>query len=248
MIVLPTARPLGGGFNPSKLSGLALWLDAADASTITLDGSNNVEQWNDKSGNGRNATQTTVLNRPGYFTNQLNGLPAIRGNSTTAHMTLSGPNMSSGYTFVWVFNTATTTSSGIYGQYPSSGTGNGIAIWSGLFRSGRTGTSITAPTGQGALGAGAPTTGMIANDCVNPTANTAFRGAWNASERTSTTTQNASTPAAGTATIFAVSPSGPDSPSSENIYEIVIYTRVLTTDEKTLLRSYITGKWGLTWL
>ena len=53
-------------FAPTDLAGLALWLDAADSGTITLDGSNNVSQWDDKSGNGRNLTQATTLNRPGF--------------------------------------------------------------------------------------------------------------------------------------------------------------------------------------
>ena len=50
-------------WTPSQLEGLELWLDADDASTITLNGSN-VAQWNDKSGNGRNASQTTATSQP----------------------------------------------------------------------------------------------------------------------------------------------------------------------------------------
>lgn len=53
-------------FSPADLSGLALWLDASDAGSLTLDGSNNVSQWNDKSGNARHVTQATTLNRPGF--------------------------------------------------------------------------------------------------------------------------------------------------------------------------------------
>jgi hypothetical protein len=41
----------------------ALWLDAADATTITTV-SSAVSQWNDKSGNNRNATQATASQRP----------------------------------------------------------------------------------------------------------------------------------------------------------------------------------------
>ena len=52
-------------WSPNMLN-TALWLDAADADTITLDVSNNVEQWNDKSGNGRHATQGTAGSRPPY--------------------------------------------------------------------------------------------------------------------------------------------------------------------------------------
>ena len=40
-------------FTPDQISGLALWLDAADSSTIQLSGAN-VTQWNDKSRNGYN--------------------------------------------------------------------------------------------------------------------------------------------------------------------------------------------------
>lgn len=44
----------------------ALWLDAADQSTITLNGSA-ASQWSDKSGNARNAVQATAVNQPQYF-------------------------------------------------------------------------------------------------------------------------------------------------------------------------------------
>jgi hypothetical protein len=62
-------------WNPSMIS-TALWLDAADASTVTTV-SGAVSQWNDKSGNGRNATQATAANRPVLSSNQLNGLPVV---------------------------------------------------------------------------------------------------------------------------------------------------------------------------
>jgi hypothetical protein len=52
-------------FMPTLLSNCALWLDAADAKTLTLSGSN-VTAWADKSGNGRNATQSTLSNTATY--------------------------------------------------------------------------------------------------------------------------------------------------------------------------------------
>ena len=54
------------GFNPRRIAGLAAWFDAADSSTISLDGSSNVEEWRDKSGLSRHAAQTTAANRPDY--------------------------------------------------------------------------------------------------------------------------------------------------------------------------------------
>lgn len=68
-------RPLATGFSPRQISGLALWLDAADSSTITLNGST-VSEWLDKSGNGRNARQPTAARQPEY-NSTLNGLPVV---------------------------------------------------------------------------------------------------------------------------------------------------------------------------
>jgi hypothetical protein len=57
-------RSSAPAWTPAQLT-TALWLDAADTSTITLNGST-VSQWSDKSGNARNATQATAANQPAY--------------------------------------------------------------------------------------------------------------------------------------------------------------------------------------
>lgn len=54
----------------------ALWLDAADASTITTV-SGAVSQWNDKSGNSKNALQSNASARPMLINNGQNGLFTI---------------------------------------------------------------------------------------------------------------------------------------------------------------------------
>lgn len=56
-------------WDPSLIT-TALWLDAADASTITESGGA-VSQWNDKSGNARHATQGTAASRPVVTANGL---------------------------------------------------------------------------------------------------------------------------------------------------------------------------------
>ena len=66
-------------WTPAQIS-TALWLDAADASTITLNGST-VSQWADKSGNGRNATQPTASSQPTSNTRTLNGLNVLDFNA-----------------------------------------------------------------------------------------------------------------------------------------------------------------------
>ncbi len=63
-------------WTPSQLTS-EVWYDAADATTITLNGSN-VSQWNDKSGNNRNAIQATTSSQPLFVNNVSNGLPALQ--------------------------------------------------------------------------------------------------------------------------------------------------------------------------
>lgn len=76
-------------WTPADLgASLALWLDADDASTITLNGSD-VSQWDDKSGNGRNAVQATAANQPAYSATNINGKPALVFNGTSDRMSLT---------------------------------------------------------------------------------------------------------------------------------------------------------------
>ena len=76
--------PSGGGaaWTPADLGAdLALWLDADDASTITLNGSN-VSQWSDKSGNARHVLQAAASGQPVYNVTGLNGKPTITFDGT----------------------------------------------------------------------------------------------------------------------------------------------------------------------
>jgi len=69
----------------------ALWLDAADSDTLTLDASDNVEQWDDKSGNGLHFTQTISGERP--TTTSFNTLTTINFNGEF----LNGPSITNGW-------------------------------------------------------------------------------------------------------------------------------------------------------
>jgi hypothetical protein len=62
----------------------ALWLDAADRSTITI--ATGVSQWRDKSGNERNATQSTAANQPAYTIGGLNGRNILTFDGTNDHL------------------------------------------------------------------------------------------------------------------------------------------------------------------
>jgi hypothetical protein len=62
-------------WTPAQIT-TSLWLDAADASTITTV-SGAVSEWRDKSGNSRHASQTVTSSRALLVNSALNGLPGI---------------------------------------------------------------------------------------------------------------------------------------------------------------------------
>jgi hypothetical protein len=64
-------------FDIKSSSGLELWLDASDSSTISFSSSNNISQWNDKSGKGNNVSQTAARTPPTLINSYANGLSAI---------------------------------------------------------------------------------------------------------------------------------------------------------------------------
>jgi hypothetical protein len=86
------AYQTGGGhplWTPASLgASLALWLDADDASTITLNGST-VSQWRDKSGNARHASQAAAANQPTYSATGFNGNGRIRFDGTNDNLSIA---------------------------------------------------------------------------------------------------------------------------------------------------------------
>jgi hypothetical protein len=60
--------------NPTTIPGCILWLDA---NQIVANDQDVIGTWTDMSGNGNNATQSTVGNRPTFCTNMKGGKPAL---------------------------------------------------------------------------------------------------------------------------------------------------------------------------
>jgi hypothetical protein len=101
-------RPTASGFNPLSISGLNLWIDFADSSTITLDTNGLIQQINDKSGAGINLTQGTGADRPGI--SAINGLPSSNWGTATNSFRLSNSTTGRNYrelavVAVWDANT-----------------------------------------------------------------------------------------------------------------------------------------------
>jgi hypothetical protein len=139
----PVITPLYGQLSPLKLggsvpvpkriSGLQLWLDASDASTlfdatsggsiVTTDG-NSVARWADKSGNNKHLTQATANARPILKTGIKNGKSILRfdGANDTMSSVLSVNNP---MTFVFVSYPVSDT---VGYRVLFAGNNNGIAI------------------------------------------------------------------------------------------------------------------------
>lgn len=66
--VMPASGGGGGGdWTPAELTTGKLWLDASDASTLTVDGSNRVSDWSNKfTGVGGSVAQVTLADQPIY--------------------------------------------------------------------------------------------------------------------------------------------------------------------------------------
>ena len=105
----PLKRLVSAAVTPpnNPLGTLYAWYDFSDTSTISLDGSGNIAQITDKSGNGHTLGNPTAANRPGQTT--INALNAGLFNSTTGTWLSGGgfnPTLPSPYT-VFVVNTLT---------------------------------------------------------------------------------------------------------------------------------------------
>ena len=78
---------------PPVTAGMMVWLtaDGVDPTDLTqVDGAGKVQQWNDLSGNSRNATNATASQRPAYIASAMNGKPALRFTEANSSKLLLG--------------------------------------------------------------------------------------------------------------------------------------------------------------
>ena len=233
-------------FNPRSISGCQLWLDGADPNgtgVLPTNGST-VSSWIDKSGNARNLTGSgtpTFLSGGGI---NFNGTNAFYTNTNFAY------NLSIRSVFlVAKLNT--------YLQYagfitfipnPSSGvdqnsiTGMSVETASSAALSFNQNLSGPSPVYSSALTATLTNVNLY-NDNMNGTIGSGF-----VNGNTITNITTAST--AGTTSGFGVGTRWQGSMSlsylfSGNIYDIILYTGPLTTNQRQQIEGYLAWKWGL---
>lgn len=232
-------------FTPTSIANLALWLDASDASTITLDGSNNVSQWNDKSGNGKHATQATTTKRPSYQTAVQNGLNACRYDGTddclqVASLTLSGQltivlacKTTTAKPFFVEHSADTNLNQGFYVNGNSPFTIGSNRTATGLF-------SANAPLSWFGAAAGVAAIRFLGSVVSGSAYSVRKNGV---SQATINTTIASSASITNTLNIGARN-NGAALASDGDYYEIMIYDRPLTDTEVGTLETYLKAKWG----
>ena len=116
-------------WTPSNIT-TALWFDASDNATVFSDagttqaiaGSSTVQQWNDKSGNGRNVSQGNAANRPSYLSANINGKNVVDCGSIASMVSLATHNIGSTSVIAAVIKPNSTTPSNR--DYITGGTNN----------------------------------------------------------------------------------------------------------------------------
>jgi hypothetical protein len=228
----------------------AQWLDAADASTVTTV-SGAVSQWNDKSGNGRSATQATAGNRPAYTTAALNSRNVITFDGTDDWVGLASSIFSSQLSFSWyavAARTSTATQGLFMERFDSNVAMVALAVGdttSILNRAG--GTSSSAIVEQTENTSFPTNSAQILGSVQAPTLGTAFRNGTSVATNSSTKASLAFRRLVIGASYLGDSSNTPGQQFwTGYAAEIVISLSTHSTDTRQRIEGYLAWKWGLT--
>jgi hypothetical protein len=227
-------------FSPRNISGLALWLDGADQSSMTLSGSN-VTAWNDKSGNGY-----VMTNNGGTTT-----IATASLNSLTTVYTPSGTN-----TRITNFVGRTKCTIFLVGKAASSR--YLLALNGGfLYTANDSLLYFSPPTGDYLDLVDSVSGSIVSNNtwfilCIgydNATNSTANPYTINGTTRSTTITPRGTpgilTDQNITSTLYINSINGTNSYDSVYTAEILYYNDTLTTSQRQQVEGYLAHKWGM---
>lgn len=219
---------------PNRIPNLTLWLDAADASTIT-NVAGAVSQWNDKSGNGNNVTQAVGAQQPITGTRTVNGLNGIDFDGSDDNLSVPAT----------AFNYGASTC--IYVHFPDVTTNLAVINSNG---SGGASTRFFFNNQQIAIGNGARTRPVLTSGStlvnvarVNKTGSSVQRAIWNNEPELSDSISRL-----GIGTIFTIGTNGSGlTPYNGIMCEILFWQRELNNAEVNQILSYLKKKWGVIW-
>jgi len=246
------------------INGLKLWLDAADAGALytgsdcktgsrPINGAS-IGCWQDKSGNGNNATQSTVANQPTYVTGAQNGNSALSFDGSSDYFSLPDYIIADGnipYTvYIVAKENATTNTSGGTNNYngllkfgTSSSAGQELAFrfhpsnyifdywWS----------SGDLPTNNGTIAIQTP---YIFTFKYDTSAGKSIYINGTLSKSSGSVGRNGLNSGQGRVGLTLLSPPY-DEHLNGSIYEINVYNIAFTAAQITSVYTYLRTKWGL---
>jgi len=232
-------------WTPAQIN-TALWLDAADAATVTASGGA-ISEWRDRSGNARHATQATTANMPTYTIAGQNGLNTIIFDGNNDWMAIpdtTNPSSANG-TFAVCKPTHGGTSGQIIGRtynwgswYLTSSTFGTAARYNigrtGVDEANATVTGLTNSTNKILSG-----TYNNANVSLSVNGGTAVNTAYTPNPIYNANDLSAIGAARATGNTVAGLFAGP-------MYEIIVVHSAPSTDTIQKIEGYMAHKWGLT--
>lgn len=213
---------------------LALWLDANDSSTITLNGFT-VSEWQDKSGNNRHASQATVGSRPTYSKTELD----------SARLTFNNQFLSSNYSInglsnVSVFVVGSSTETAYYVNF-----GYDFSVFRGVFVAQSTNNNYYSVDGR-------PYGGDFIRSTIPPASNqpaiiygnitnTGIQAGANGLLGTVVSYSTPSIQAGNFTHLFKVE----NVLNSGSISEVIVIQGAISTNTRQYLEGYLAHKWNL---
>ena len=239
-------------FTPTDIPGLALWLDGSDAATITLDGSNMVEQWNDKSGNGKHATQALILNRPSG-TATINGLGAIGFDGTNDCLQVASLALPSSITIFLVYTQTNSTTKLFFMEHSADASSNdgffvyGSAPSTTIRRSGSSNSNTPSPQTPTQGTAARQTTVMFDRTLAADGKIARYWRDGTESTMTPSGSNSGTTVASSTATTtlnIGSRNGGVAVPFQGLLGDVLVYDSALSSTNRQAVEAYLKAKWG----
>ena len=235
-------RPGFEQWDPSLIT-TALWLDAADSGTVTTV-SGNVSQWNDKSGNGRNATQETSANRPALTAAALNNKDVLTfASGNFLRVTHQWANSAFSFFIVakyssGVFPAFYAENSGSTAGYLALGMNAGVPGNLAISRTGQATSSTNLIPGTTTSRISTYVSTGISGGNVSVSVFMDGTGASSTLSLTSLLTNSES--------LIGASRNGLQDLYVGTIAEILLVPQVISTDTRQRIEGYLAHKWGLT--
>lgn len=227
-----------GAFSPIDYEPV-LWLDA---SQITgLNDGDSITTWSDESGNSNDATQSTAANKPTYQTNEVNSKPAVRFDGSNDDFVLDNQLFTSDdFTIFTVIKGGSQNNKGIITQWASGSSGRMGLTVSDLSDNKLNLFHVTGSAYNGYSNS------VVFNSTWTITATTCSNGTishWINSSSDGSTSTTSFAPAATSTYIGSYGPVG-GAWFSGDIAELIVYNKVLTSDERENVENYLNNKYS----